>query len=135
MDFSTSSILPNSASPQHNPQAASVFGSHEFSFQPSIELLPNNKGAVAFVPDSSTVFREDSKLDVRTLPNGMKFIPWGTDNTMPYDIISKIEDDETLATCMLAHSPTCTLTDGFTIIIVQWAATLSNRKLAQVFDW
>ena len=98
MDFSTSSTLPNSASPQHNPQAASVFGSHEFSFQPSIELLPNNAGAVAFVPDSSTVFREDTRLDVRTLPNGMKFIPWGVDNHMPYDIISKIEDDETLAT-------------------------------------
>ena len=79
----------------------------DFSFQPSIELLPNNKGAVAFVPDSSTVFREDSKLDVRTLPNGMKFIPWGTDNSMPYDIISKIEDDETLATCQQFNTEVC----------------------------
>ncbi len=69
MDFSTSSMSPNSASPQQNPQAASVFGSHEFSFNPSIELLPNGKTAVAFVPDSSTVFREDTRLDVRTLPN------------------------------------------------------------------
>ena len=90
--------MPNSASPQHNPQAASVFGSHEFSPHPSIELLPNGKTAVAFVPDSSTVFREDTHLDVRTLPNGMKFIPWGGDNMMPYNIISKIENDETLAT-------------------------------------
>ncbi|MBQ9439615.1 MAG: hypothetical protein IJU35_03360 [Paludibacteraceae bacterium] len=38
--FSTSLMLPNSASPQLNLQAASVFGSHEFS---SIEQLPNAK--------------------------------------------------------------------------------------------
>ena len=62
----------------------------EFSFQPSIELLPNNAGSVAFVPDSSTVFREDTRLDVRTLPNGMKFIPWGVDNMMPYNIITAL---------------------------------------------
>ena len=79
----------------------------DFSFQPSIELLPNNAGAVAFVPDSSTVFREDTRLDVRTLPNGMKFIPWGVDNHMPYDIISKIEDDETLATCQQFNAEVC----------------------------
>ena len=78
-----------------------------FSFQPSIELLPNGKTAVAFVPDSSIVFREDTRLDVRTLPNGMKFIPWGADNLMPYNIISKIEDDETLATCQQFNAEVC----------------------------
>ena len=36
---------------------------------------------------------------------------------MPYNIISKIEDDETLATTR------------------EWAATLPNRKLREVFDW
>ena len=100
MDFSTSSILPNSASPQHNPQTVSVFGLHDFSFLPSIEQLPNAKASVAFVPDSGTVFRENTRLDSRVLSGGQRFIPWGMDNTMPYDIISKVEDDETLATCM-----------------------------------
>ena len=79
----------------------------DFSFQPSIEQLPNGKAAVAFVPDSSTVFREDSRLDVRTLPNGMRFVPWGVDNMMPYNIISKIEDDETLATCQQFNAEVC----------------------------
>lgn len=79
----------------------------DFSFIPSVELLPEGKAAVAFVPDSSTVFREDSRLDVRTLPSGQKFIPWGMDNTMPYDIISKIEDDETLATCQQFNAEVC----------------------------
>ncbi len=78
----------------------------DFSFS-SIEQLPNAKAAVAFVPDSSTVFRVDSRLDVRTLPNGMRFIPWGADNMMPYNIISKIEDDETLATCQQFNAEVC----------------------------
>lgn len=51
----------------------------DFLFQPSVELLPNAKAAAVFVPDSSTVFREDSRLDVRTLPNGMRFVLWGVD--------------------------------------------------------
>ena len=75
--------------------------------QPSVELLPNAKAQVAFVPDSSIVFREDTRLDVRTLPNGMKFIPWGADNMMPYNIILKIEDDETLATCQQFNAEVC----------------------------
>ncbi len=69
MDFSTSTTSPNSASPQHNPQAASVFGLHEFSFS-SIEQLPNVKASMAFVLDSGTVFREDTKLDSRVLNGG-----------------------------------------------------------------
>ena len=106
MDFSTSTTLPNSASPQHNPQAASVFGLHEFSFS-SIEPIPNAKAAVAFVPDSGTVFREDTRLDYRVLNGGQRFVPWGVDNAMPYNIISKVEDDETLATCMQFNAEVC----------------------------
>ena len=78
----------------------------DFSFS-SIEQLPNAKASVAFVPDSGTVFREDSRRDVRTLSNGMKFIPWGQDNLMPYNIIGKIEDDETLATCQQFNAEVC----------------------------
>ena len=55
MDFSTSTTLPNSASPQHNPQAASVFGLHEFSFS-SIEPIPNAKAAMS-VSSKSTAWR------------------------------------------------------------------------------
>ena len=73
----------------------------------SIEQLPNVKASVAFVPDSGTVFREDTKLDSRVLNGGQRFVPWGVDNQMPYNIISKIEDDETLATCMQFNAEVC----------------------------
>ncbi|MCR4664563.1 MAG: hypothetical protein K5660_04265 [Paludibacteraceae bacterium] len=34
-------------------------------------------------------------------------MPWGADNMMPYNIISKIEDDETLATCQQFNAEVC----------------------------
>lgn len=79
----------------------------DFYFQPSIEQLPNAKASVAFVPDSGTVFREDTDLDSRVLKGGQRFIPWGMDNAMPYNIIAKIEDDETLATCQQFNAEVC----------------------------
>ncbi|MGN1247429.1 MAG: hypothetical protein ACI4UO_02450, partial [Paludibacteraceae bacterium] len=79
----------------------------DFFFQPSIEQLPNVKAAVAFIPDSGAVFREDTRLDTRVLNGGQRFVPWGMDNAMPYDIISKVEDDETLATCMQFNAEVC----------------------------
>lgn len=79
----------------------------DFSFQPSIEQLPTAKASVAFVPDSGTVFRENTELASRVLKGGQRFIPWGMDNTMPYDIIAKIEEDETLATCQQFNTEVC----------------------------
>ena len=42
----------------------------DFSFS-SIEPIPNAKAAVAFVPDSGTVFREDTRLDTRERINAV----------------------------------------------------------------
>lgn len=91
----------------HIPLHKNQRNMQDFLFQSSVELLPTAKSAALFVTDSSTVFREDTRLDVRTLPNGQRFIPWGVDNAMPYNIISKIEDDETLATCQQFNAEVC----------------------------
>ena len=37
----------------------------------------------------------------------MKYIPWGADNQMPYNIIDLIESDETLATCQMFNAEVC----------------------------
>ena len=79
----------------------------DFSFTASVETIPNANSAALFVPSTSTIFREDTRLDVRTLPNGMKYIPWGVNNDMPYHIIAQIEDDETLATCQQFNTEVC----------------------------
>ena len=34
-------------------------------------------------------------------------MPWGEDNQMPYDIIDKVEGDETLSTCQQFNSEIC----------------------------
>ena len=78
----------------------------DYSFA-SIEQIPNVNASVVFVPDSGKVFREDSKLDTRVLKGDQRFIPWGADNQMPYNIIGKVEDDETLSTCMQFNAEVC----------------------------
>lgn len=37
----------------------------------------------------------------------IKYMPWGADNQMPYDIIDLIERDETLATCQIFNAEIC----------------------------
>ena len=37
----------------------------------------------------------------------MKYIPWGGDNRMPYNIINLIESDETLSTCQMFNAEVC----------------------------
>ena len=101
--------------------------SMDFSFS-SIEQLPNAKASVAFVPDSGTVFREDAKLDSRVLNGGQRYIPWGMDNQMPYNIISKIEDDETLATTREAPQPHGSPLRGLKAV---WASRFQNKNFAK----
>ena len=36
----------------------------------------------------------------------MKYIPWGGDNQMPYNIIDLIESDETMSTCQMFNAET-----------------------------
>ena len=99
----------------------------DFSFS-SIEQLPNAKASVAFVPDSGTVFREDTKMDSRVLNGGQRFIPWGMDNQMPYNIISKIEDDETLATAREAPHPHGSPLRGLEAV---WASRFQNNNFRE----
>ena len=37
----------------------------------------------------------------------MKYIPWGGDNQMPYNIIDLIESDETMSTCQMFNAEVC----------------------------
>ena len=37
----------------------------------------------------------------------MKYIPWGGDNQMPYNIIDLTESDETMSTCQMFNAEVC----------------------------
>ena len=78
-----------------------------FTNYDSVEDLPQLNARAAFTTDYSTVFREDNDLLPVTLDTGWQYMPWGEDNQMPYDIIDKVEGDETLSTCQQFNSEIC----------------------------
>ena len=84
--------------PQNNTQS--------FSYS-SVEQLPQAKGSVLFIEDSSKVFKDDVDIRPITLSDGTKYMPWGGDNMMPYNILDMVEKDETLSTCQLFNAEVC----------------------------
>ena len=71
-----------------------------------------NRGALiaAFKPSSKDIWKEDSateKIDPVKICDGWEYMPWGIDNQMPFDILEKIEADETLNTCQQHNIKNC----------------------------
>ncbi|MCM1142976.1 MAG: hypothetical protein NC453_30800 [Muribaculum sp.] len=73
----------------------------------SVETLPGYEARAAFTVNSSSVFKEDVDIVPTIIDDSLSYIPWGGDNQMPFDIISLIEKDETLATCQLFNAEVC----------------------------
>ena len=69
--------------------------------------IPGINARAAFLSaDSAQIFKETD--DISPIKVGeYSVMPWGADNQMPYDIISLIERDETLATCQLFNAEVC----------------------------
>lgn len=73
----------------------------------SVETIPNTNASAVFVNKCRQSFREDADMQTDVTVDGHEFVPWGTDNAMPYDIIDLIEGDETLSTCQVFNSEVC----------------------------
>ena len=74
---------------------------------PSVERIPGVDAQVLFnIKDSSSVFREDNTQAV-SLGDKDYYMPWGNDNRMPYEILDLIENDETVATCLMWNAQMC----------------------------
>lgn len=69
----------------------------------SVENLPQAKASVAFTTPAKPVFREDKDLKPKLLGN-ISFMPWGSDNNLPFDMIDIFEADETMATCAIFNT-------------------------------
>jgi hypothetical protein len=72
----------------------------------SVEIMQSNN-AVAFVPKTREVFREDGQVVESVTPDGVSYVAWGDDDYMPYEIIDMIESDETLSTCQVFNAEVC----------------------------
>ena len=71
-----------------------------------------NNGSLiaAFKPASEQIWKEKSTTEgikPEKLSNGWEYMPWGVSNDMPYEILNKIEDDETLNTCQQHNIKNC----------------------------
>ena len=73
----------------------------------SVENIPGLNAKAAFISDSSKVFKDDVNITPIRLDNNTKYVPWGADNMMPFNILDLIERDETLATCQIFNAEVC----------------------------
>lgn len=73
----------------------------------SVENLPSMKARAVFQVNSASVFKEDIDILPVSISDKLKYMPWGGDNNMPYDILQLIEDDETLSTCQMFNAEVC----------------------------
>lgn len=73
----------------------------------SVEVIPNMKVSAAFTVKSSEVFREDEDIAPVIIDEHTKYMPWGGDNEMPYNVLEMIESDETLSTCQIFNAELC----------------------------
>ena len=73
----------------------------------SVNDLPGYHAAAAFTTKSSEVFKEAEEISPRHVSDKVSYMPWGTDDQMPYDIINLIESDETLSTCQMFNAEVC----------------------------
>jgi hypothetical protein len=78
----------------------------DFSFD-SIAIVPELQARAIFHSDSTKVFREDENLNPIIVDDHTSYIPWGADNLMPFEVLQKIEADETLSTCQLFNAEVC----------------------------
>ena len=81
----------------------------DFSFIPptSVVTLPGTHASAAFTSKTSAVFKEENDIAPIIINDKMKYIPWGGDNQMPYNIIDLIESDETMSTCQMFNAEVC----------------------------
>lgn len=96
---------------------------------PSISNLPGYQASAVFLAKESSIFREDA--DVAPVSLGkLRYMPWGSDNCLPFDILQLIENDETLSTCLLWGAQMC-YGSGLQYI----TADASKRVKREVEEW
>ena len=73
----------------------------------SVHNIPGVHASAAFTSKTSEVFKEEHNIAPIIINDKMKYIPWGGDNQMPYNIIDLIESDETMSTCHMFNAEVC----------------------------
>ena len=64
----------------------------------SFHAIPGAHASATFTSKISEVFKEEHNIAPVIINNKMKYISWGGDNQMPYNIIDLIDSDEIMNT-------------------------------------
>lgn len=72
----------------------------------SVEFWPVKNASATFVTTDQLFYETGEFAPIRITDN-IRIMPWGADNQMPYKIIAKIEEDETMSTCQAFNSEIC----------------------------
>lgn len=62
--------------------------------------LPGCNASAVFVTRSASIFKEQNDILPLSVSDRITIMPWGADNNLPFDIMNKIDSDETMSTCM-----------------------------------
>lgn len=74
----------------------------------SVEIIPNLRAQALFLtPEGGNLFRETGELTPIPVTDKISVMPWGADNQMPYNILDRIEQDETISTCQTFNAEIC----------------------------
>ncbi len=74
----------------------------------TVETISAVSAAVfAYRSAADRAFREDSRIMPFHIGSRVRYMPWGADDQMPYEVHSIIEDDETIARCMEHNFRNC----------------------------
>ena len=81
----------------------------DFFYTPptSVVPIPGTHASAAFTSKTSEVFKEEQNIAPIIINDKMKYIPWGGDNQMPYNIINLIESDKTLSAYQMFNAEAC----------------------------
>lgn len=72
----------------------------------SVELLPNAQAAALFYSPVQ-LYQETNDISPIVLSDRLSVMPWGADNSMPYDVLDRIQADETMTTCQAFNAEIC----------------------------
>ena len=74
----------------------------------SIDDIPGINAKALFSSElSKTEFRETGDISPVPIGDKHRYMPWGADDQLPYDILDLIERDETLSTCQMFNAEIC----------------------------
>lgn len=73
----------------------------------SVENIPGYNAAAAFSVKSASVFKEDVDIIPTKISDNIEYMPWGSDNNMPFNILNLIDQDETISTCQMFNAEVC----------------------------